>query len=394
MKGSLVTGLAVAALAVTAVVPAASAKSHAVKSHAVKLSVLPLPNSAFGSAGRSLPLLPDSGLVSNAAAAGNSVSGTKAKLVKLGRVTGYVLDYGDVYGSGNGVAEVQTGVDRYKTAADAKKGLAFWKSDGAKMVSLLSKLGLQETAATFGAPSLGAARFAFLSTVTVPGLAPLSSSDVEVADGNYVLDVQVSGTSAGTAKSLAAKLMKAFDVRLHQAQAGKLRAKPVKLPAKPKAGAPAGGPDLATLALTTSDFTGSATSAGAGYHVDPAAVSEYKADFAPAGPFDAVSQIIEWYPTAGDATFLANVEAGLIAAGLGGGENVTPVDLSSAGDNAHGSLLQVTGGGSTIYLALVALSRGQATDFAVAASQSQIQASDVQSLAQAMASRLDAGVSG
>jgi hypothetical protein len=259
---------------------------------------------------------------------------------------------------------------------------------------VLSQSGLQATSTSFKAPNLGAARFGSLQTVTVLGLAPLSSSDVQVADGSYVLDVQVSSSSASTAKSLAAKLSKTLDARLHQALAGKLRAKPVKLPAKRTAGPPAGGPDLATLALATSDFTGSATLVSSGYHADPQAISEYEASFAPAGAFGAVNQLIEWYPTSGDATFLASFEEALVTAGLGGAGSATPVDLSSVGDNAHGAVLQLTAGGSTVYLAVVTLARGQATDLAAAASQSQIQVSDVQSLAQAMANHLDAGITG
>lgn len=387
MKGLLFKGLAVAALVAAVVVPAASAKSSA-----VQLSVLPLPKPALGSAAKSLSLAHDSGVVSNVAAAYNTATATPGQIAKLGRVSGYALDYGDVYGAGAGVVEVQTGADRYKTASDAKKALAFWKKDDAQTAALLSSYGLQATAKAFEAPKLGVARFGSLGTLTISGVAPLASADVQVADGQYILDVQVSAASASSAKSLASKLAKALDARLHLAVKGKLHAKPVKLPAKQKAGAPSGGPDLATLALTASDFTGTATLLSSGYHVDAQALSEYSMNFSPAGQYGAVSQIVEWYPTAGDATFLAGYEEPILASM--GSEQSTPVDLSAVGDNAHGTLAQITSGGSTVYLAVVALSRGQADDVAIAASQSPLQASDVQSLAQAMASHLDAGVTG
>lgn len=389
MKGLLIKVLIVAALVAAVAVPAAAAKSHA-----VKLSLVPLQNAQLGSAGKALPLLRDSGVVSDAEAANNTVSAQASVFVKLGRVSGYALDYGDVYGSGSGVAEIQTGVEKYKTSADAKKGLAFWKKDDAQEVSVLSKAGLPDTGGSFAAPKLGTARFGFVHTVGVAGLAPLAKGDIEVADANYVLDVQVSSSSASTAKSLAAKLAKTLDARLRLAQAGKLHAKPATLPAKRQAGPPAGGPDLGTAALTTSDFTGSATSLNSGYGIDPMAISEYEADFAPAGQFDAVNQVVEWYPTAGDATFLANLEQALLTVGIAHSGAATPVDLSSVGDDAQGVLLQATGGGSTVYVALVTLSRGQALDIAAAASASAIQTSEVQSLAQAMASHLDAAVSG
>lgn len=383
----MLRGLAVAALIATVAVPAASAKSAA-----VKLSVLPLPKAQLGAAAKSLALAHDSGVVSNVTAAYNTTAATPGMIAKLGRVTGYTLDYGDVYGSGTGVVAVQTGADLYKTAADAKKGIAFWKEDDPRKVATLSHFGLQATASTFTVPKLGAARFGALATITISGLSALRSADVQIADGKYVLYAQVSSASASSAKSLATKFAKALEARLHLALLGKLRAAPVKLPAKLQAGAPAGGPDLGTLALTSSDFTGTATVDGSGYSVDVAALSAYAIDFRPAGQFDELTQLIEWYPTAGDATYLAGLEEALLAY-VGGGQ-VTPVDLSSVGDNANGALVQFTSNGSTVYLAVVALSRGQASDIALAAGQSPIQASDVQSLAQTTANHLNAGVTG
>ena len=73
----------------------------------------------------------------------------------------------------------------------------------------------------------------------------------------------------------------------------------------------------------------------------------------------------------------------------------TPVDLTAVGNNASGGVLSVTQTGQpTNYLALVALSSGQASDLILAGSGSQIQASDVVNLAQTAANRLNAGLSG
>src|SRR2546423_6110021 len=122
----------IVALAAAVFVPAASAS----RAHRVKLSLVPLPKSALGAAGKSLALTHDSGVVSNALAAGKSSSGTPSSFKKLGRVTGYDLTYGDPFRAGTGVTEIASGVEQYKTAADAKKGLAFWRKDDAQITSL------------------------------------------------------------------------------------------------------------------------------------------------------------------------------------------------------------------------------------------------------------------
>jgi hypothetical protein len=73
----------------------------------------------------------------------------------------------------------------------------------------------------------------------------------------------------------------------------------------------------------------------------------------------------------------------------------TPVDLGAAGDNAVGGIVTISQPQQpTIYLTVVALSSGQASDLILAGSQSQIQASDVVNLAQTAATRLNAGLSG
>jgi hypothetical protein len=74
---------------------------------------------------------------------------------------------------------------------------------------------------------------------------------------------------------------------------------------------------------------------------------------------------------------------------------VTSVDVSAAGDNAMAAILPIgTGAGGNGSTALISLWQGQATDIIIAQSASQMTASDVQSLAQKAADRLNAGLSG
>jgi hypothetical protein len=110
-------GLAVAAPAAAFLVPAASAKSSA----RVHLQLIPLPKSTLGSAARGLALAQDSGVVADSA--------VPPGFKKLGRVTGYGLDYGDPYRGGTGITAVATGTSEYRTARGAKRGLALGRSD-------------------------------------------------------------------------------------------------------------------------------------------------------------------------------------------------------------------------------------------------------------------------
>lgn len=389
-------GLLAATLVAAVVVPVASASAGG--AHRVKLSLVPLPKSALGAAGRSLQLSYDSGVVTNADAAGNASSATAKTFQKLGRVTGYGLTYGDPFSGRPGVTQIGSAVEQYKTAGDAKKGLAFWRKDDATITSL-RQFGLSVTLQALKAPAVGKSRFAYGTTFSVPGVAPIALVDERVAEGRYVLQVSDAAASTAAASRAAAKLLRSLDHRLLLAEAGRLRAKPVKLLPPPKAGPPRGGPDLGALGLTTADLTGTATIGDDSYVVDPAALSAYLRDMNPAGQYHDLTQEIEWYPTANEATVVTTVQEALVGSELAAligasATSDTAVDLSSVGDNARGSIFQFSVSGQSLYVAVVALSRGQASDFVLATSDVLMQASDVQSLARAMATHLDAGVTG
>lgn len=386
--------LFVAVLAAAVLVPAASAS----KARRVNLALVALPKSALGSAAHSLALAHDSGVVSNADAVNNAVAATAGRIKSLGRVTGYTLDYGDTFSGKPGITAVDTSVDRYKTAADAKRGLAFWKLNDA----LIGPLGKSSTVSvrvqSVKLRKLGSARFGTAATISVANHTPLTLVDAQAADGQYVVEAQAASGSPGAAKALASKLLQKLDQRLHLALAGRLHAKPVKLLPALKAGAPTGGPDLGTATLTTADL-GSATITDQGYDVDKQALSAYALFMQPAGHFDDLSQEIEWYSSPNDASFIAAFQGAVftntLAAILGNSATQTPVDVSSVGDSAQATILASTPGtGAPVYLAVVILTRGQATDLVFTQGQSPIQSSDVTSLAQAAATHLDAVVTG
>jgi hypothetical protein len=68
---------------------------------------------------------------------------------------------------------------------------------------------------------------------------------------------------------------------------------------------------------------------------------------------------------------------------------VTHVDLSSVGDNAFGEILEITSGGQSVDEALLVLSRNKYLDFLSVATKNKLTASDVQTLAQKAAQRLN-----
>lgn len=386
--------LLVAAL-MAVVVPAASAS----RAPRVKLPLVPLPKSALGAAGRSLALSRDSGVVSNADASNNSISAKANTFDKLGRITGYRLTYGDRYSGRSGVTEIETGVEKYRSSAGAKHGLAFWHKDDAKITALVP-YGLTASLKALKAPKVGTRRFAEGTTLTVPNAVPVSLVDEQFTEGQYVLHVDVAAGSLSAAGGVAGKLARALDRRFRLAEAGHLRGKPVKLPPQLKAGPPAGGPDLATLALTTSDLGGQATIVDHAYGTPSwPSLSDYSLDMQPAGTFAALTQSIEWLPSANEATFLGEFTgsafAYVLSQGLvpGGTGQFTPVDLSAVGDEAFGGSVVVTRTGQpTVYLGIVSLSSGEADDLVLVAGQSPIQAADIASLAQAAANRLNTGL--
>jgi hypothetical protein len=389
--------LLVAALAGAVLVPAASASS----SHRVKLSVVVLPKSALGSAGRALAVSADSGVISNTAAADNSITGDGNTFVELGRLTGYYLTYGDRYSGRRGVTEITTAIDKYKTSAGARRGLAFWRKDDAKL-ALLQPYGLAISVRGLKVPKVGTHQFAEGTTFTVPNAATVAYVDEQFTDGRYVLRTEVAAGSVSAAAHVAAKLAKKLDHRLRQAEKGQLRGKPVKLPPHPTAGPPPGGPDLATLALTPADFGGQATIVDQGYQTPGTpSLSDYELDMQPAGNFATLTQVLGWFPTANDATVIDRFTGTALAyvlASLGtpaGSGQFAPVDLTSIGDDGYGGIVTVPQTGQpTVYIALVSLSAGQAEDLVLAISQSQLQPSDVVGLAQVVANRLNAGLSG
>lgn len=384
VRGLLCKGFVVVTLITAVMVPAASAKSPGAR---VRLSLLPLPASMLGPAAKSLPLQGDSGVISNRSAYAQEIPLTPNRYFvnaplspgAHGRVSGYALDYGHGASGAAGVTEVWTSVDKYRTSAAAKKGLAAWKhwETNRFLGSALHGAALSVTHRKQKTAALGSARFAVLVAYTGQNVASLFGVDEQFTEGRYEADVTVWAGTAQAARQLAPKLAKKLDTRIKLALAGRLHAKPVKLPSKPTAGPPPGGPDLAPLALGASDLNGQASTVQQGYLLDQLALSFYQAVLQPAGQFDLLQQAIVWYPTANEASFTNDV---LI-------DQFGPpsLDLSGIGDGAWG----VLDNGSAQGAAVVFLQSRQLDEIVVFTSPSAIQPATAKSIAQTLADRID-----
>jgi hypothetical protein len=387
--------LAAAALAAAVFVPGAVA--HAASG--VDLPIVPLPKSALGATAQALPIARDSGVVSNSEAASEATGKVTAKeLKRLGRVTGYLLDYGNPFGGRPGIREIQTQIDRYRSAADARAGLIFWRKDELKAPTL-QKYGIDFTLQKMALSGIPAPHWAYGGTASIKGLKPIHGVDAQFQQGRYLLDVSVGAASISAAESLAPKVARKLFHRMRLALAGRLHASPVKLPDALKPGPPPHGPKPASLVLRKADLSGSVTVAKAGYSrpkssLDPNALSAYDLTMTPAGSFPYLSQEMVVGSTKLEVQYFAAIALGAIAVGLGNKVQTTPVNLAGIGDNARGEILRVQLSGRTAYEAVVVLSHGSYLDFVIVASTSTVTASDVRNLASKAAHRLDAGFGG
>ena len=383
-----------AAVAATVLVTATGASS----APQIDLAIVPLPKSALGAHARAFPLLRDSGVVSNAAAANDSAGTvTAGQLTRLGRATGYMLDYGNPFGSGPGVTEIQTEIDRYRSAADARKGLEFWRRDELK-TSAMKKFGIDLSVHKLSLSGVPAPGWEYGGTALIKGLKPLHGVDADFQQGHYVLSVSISAGSTSAAARAVPGVARKLYQRVRLALAGRLHAAPVKLPPPVKPGPPPHGPKPRDMVLTKSDVGAPATVRHRGYSkpknaLDQNAVSAYDLTMAPAGSYPYIAQEVLVGANHAEVQYFAGIAMGAGATGPGK-VKATPVDLAGIGDGARGEILRLTANGRTAYEAVVVLSRGSYLGFSLAAQASALTAADVRSFAHLAASRFNAGLAG
>jgi hypothetical protein len=387
-------GALVAAFVAAVLLPVAAASGAS----QLKLALLPLPRAALGQSGRSLSLAPDSGSDSNAHSASQTIGNvTAARLKRLGRISGYLLDYGTPFADSPGVSEIATEVERYRTAATARKSLGFWRKQELD-VRPLKALGLHVSFKKVALAHVPHPYWAYLSTGKINGLKPVYAVDAVMVEGAYLLDVSVAAGSPAAAQRLVPVIAHKLDRRFRLAQQGRLQAKPVKLP-RGKPGPPAHGAKPGRAVLTRADVGSPSTIRHAGYvsarnAFDEYSISTYDLAMAPAGTYGELAQEVSVAGSGLEVKYFAVLAVGAFTHSAGGAGTATPVNLSGVGDNAFGELLEASAGGNSASEAIIVLSRGKYLDFVVAAAATKLSAGDVQSLAHKAAHRLDAAVAG
>jgi hypothetical protein len=370
--GWLLIGIAACAVLILVSVPVAAAKV----SPRVHLSLIPLPKSALGPPARKLKLSYDSGA---------SAAFTR------GRIGGYALHYGNEASGLPGVDSVWTSIDEYADAKSAGQGLRSSKAEDAQVTGL-NGASLSVTYRRVKVAAIGSASFGDLTSYSASNISPVSIFAEWFTDGRYLLEVRVAARTAARAMAAAPGYVAKLDARLQLALDGRLRARALKLVRRPKPGPPPGGPDLSAMGLATTDLSGAATLVGDSYlakpsaaEPDPLARSTYFVGILPAGPFDTLSQHIEWFPTANEAAFDADRWlAGETA------PTAHPLDLPGVGDNARCIYLAFNPG----FVALVTFSTGHLTEILQIDSHLDAPLSDVSTVAQTAADKISAQYTG
>ncbi len=373
------------------------------------LALMPLATPMLGGGAAGLPLDQDSGVVTNADAARNANgSVTAAQLTRLGRVTGYQLDYNDAAGhalaAGHGLLEVTTGVDLYRSADAARKGLAFWRHDATNLARLRAA-GISVSVKTFGAAGVPRPSFGWSGVVKLKGKPSVYGVEIAFVSGQLTADISVSAADAGSRRAYAVSLANELASRIRGVLAGRIKGPPVSLPGKAKAGPPPNGPDLSSLTLTPSDLGGGAVKQQ-GYRLDKdlSPISEYSRTMSPAGPFPVVQEQVALFHSATEAGYKYSVLASTLSSSkaltlFGSANGVTsyhPTRVTVHGGDEAVAIRATVGltGGRSVSEALILVRTGATTEFVVvgAPATAPVPVGEIQGLAAAVAARAAAGL--
>jgi hypothetical protein len=348
-----------------------------------QLALMPLPLAAYGRGVAALPIAHDSGVLTNGQAALVTNQGVGAStFVRLGRLTGYTLDYGSKIPGGSGVTEAQTTVESYRSAAAAAAGLAFWRKDDADVASA-SASGLSVVFSRFSPLGLGRDSFGDLGSVGLKGEATVYGADVGFRNGDLVAQVSITAGSLALTRPLAQLAAIKLRARIQAVLSGRLAGSPVALPGRPTAGPPASGPDPRTLALTAAEVGG--TVSHQGYQVDAGLdpISEYERSLLLPGSTGLIQDQVTRFRTPAqahyEATILADFATSTRAWSAQGGlgnpiRSFRPRAVTiRGGDEAHAVLgLARLANGRSVYLAFILLRVGSTIEYITVATPASI----------------------
>src|SRR4051794_37612162 len=152
---------------------------------------MPVPASAIGSAAHGFRLDPSSsGVRTNSDAADDATGNvTGAQLSRLGRLTGYELDYADPAARAlerqQGLLDIATAVEAYHDPAAAERGLSFWRRDELVLKTFaVPRLGV--SVHSFPVRGVGPRSYSLLLVLTARGAPALYDADVSFASGSLI----------------------------------------------------------------------------------------------------------------------------------------------------------------------------------------------------------------
>jgi hypothetical protein len=369
--------------ALTVVLAATALGASASGATRAQLALMVLPHSQLGPGARGLEVAIGSGYLSNAVMGSRTLDPNDAEpqLDRAGRVTGYSLGYLDVayanLARGAGLIAVESDVDLYRSPAAVDARLATQLGDAQRFRGKRVDNGQRLLdSGSFAVTGLDTNAIGVLETIAY-GSARYHATIVSFRAGPLLATVGVTRADAKPATSYALGLASALAERIRRVETGAIAGASVPVPPTAASGEPpAGGPDLARMALFAGDLPSGATLTRAGYLSERESLGFYDREFefgaTRAGGeryFAAAASQIRLLRTPAEARGLLRTVDALYASpdagrALTGGFSVTDVSVErrlavSAGDEALGVVLRMRWNDEDLCIAQVVVRVGR-----------------------------------
>jgi hypothetical protein len=288
-----------------------------------QLKLMPLPYSAYGAKARPLSLDSDSGWVSNKESAEDDLDSslTAAALTRMGRVTGFDVEFDDLqHASKRGLlVDADSEVDLFRTEAGADRYIAREAGEFSRLEGKRLKYGIVvDHVSYFAADGLRSARGVHFRLRA--GGVTFWATGVLFRVGTLVASAELGRTDARDVRADVRQHAVALSRRIQGVLAGTVHNNPLGS-APPKLGGlgrPPGGPDLASMAIAPVDFDRRTRPTHEGYVRNTDDVAAYTREFRSvtfgSSPLALLTSEVELRPTkkaAGDfVAFLGSLVSG------------------------------------------------------------------------------------
>jgi hypothetical protein len=280
--------LRVALFAILAGAALAAAPAQAAKPAytAGQMALMVLPRSQLGPAARGLAVKIGSGPQTNAAAAEDTLDpkDTAKQIARGGRLSGYLLQYDELgftrLQRGRGVLEISSSVDLFASAGAAGRYIAKQLADGRRFNGKYVDAGFRLSGwRTSPATGLGPGAVVIRESLRL-GDARFHGTVVVFRLGKLMGSVAVTRADARSDAAYAVRLARVLAKRMQQAGRASFGLQPVFVPQAARKGTPpAGGPDLAPMALAAGDVPGGGRMVVDAYVANRAALGKYVREF-------------------------------------------------------------------------------------------------------------------